>query len=70
MYSYDVMRSYAIEVDAIAEGSLAIWGYSPKSGITDAGINCFFFRKNVLHQSTFSLDFGFTVGPSILASSI
>ena len=35
------MTCYAVEVCAIPEETLAIWGYAPKSGITDVGeIRC------------------------------
>ena len=30
------MARYSIDANTIAKGTLAIWGYGPKSGITDA----------------------------------
>ena len=35
MYYFHVMTRYGTHVSATREGTLAIWGYGPKSGITD-----------------------------------
>ena len=41
------MTGYGINVNAIAEETLAIWGYGPKSGITDV------YKYLTLHNSVF-----------------
>jgi len=54
MYYFDVMTCYGTHVSAIHEGTLAIRGYGPKSGITDAS-PCLSRLLHAIHQIPLSV---------------